>query len=380
MNEAIVQESDHPVIVADGSSLLPQERERLVRFCLRLTGNADDAEDLVQETLLEAWRHAGQLRDPERTVPWLFGIARNVYLRWARKRNRSPHVANDHAVETIAEAGDDVEMDLERSELAELLDRALAMVPESTRRLLADRYVQDLSQAAIAERLGTSEGAVALRLHRARLALRRILLSELREEAATYGLIPHDGDAWEPTRIWCPTCGAARLSAYRDVGGGVFLVRCPGCRSTTSDRSASYLREVQGYTRAMVHSIRSARELYFSALLNGTAPCPRCAAPVRLRRGLPREFAGSTDPDLGVHLLCGRCGAISHQPIYGLALSLLQSERFWRHNRRMRTLPVQTIVARERPALLVRFESVTESNRLEIVLDLEDFRLINVLG
>src|SRR5438067_13220890 len=64
------------------------ERVRLVRLCASITGNADVAEDLAQETLLEAWRHEDRLRDPERFSQWLSGIARNVCLRWMRKRGR----------------------------------------------------------------------------------------------------------------------------------------------------------------------------------------------------------------------------------------------------------------------------------------------------
>src|SRR5258706_4364406 len=67
---------------------LAAERARLVRLCARLIGNPDAAEDLAQETLLEAWRSLAKLRTPDGLVPWLNAIARNVCLRWARSQGR----------------------------------------------------------------------------------------------------------------------------------------------------------------------------------------------------------------------------------------------------------------------------------------------------
>ena len=62
------------------------ERPRLVGLCASLTINPQVAEDLAQETLLEAWRHLGELRDKQKFSQWLSGIARNVCLRRLRKQ------------------------------------------------------------------------------------------------------------------------------------------------------------------------------------------------------------------------------------------------------------------------------------------------------
>ncbi len=62
--------------IAEGAA----ERARLVRLCAYLTGDAQAAEDLAQETLVEAWRHAHKLHDPHGREPWLRAIARNVCL------------------------------------------------------------------------------------------------------------------------------------------------------------------------------------------------------------------------------------------------------------------------------------------------------------
>ena len=112
-------------------ALLGLERSRLVRLCAHLTGDAEVAEDLAQETLLEAWRNGHKLHQREGYVQWLSAIARNVCRRWARTRagdlehqlqlcrkEEGPLSAPD---EDLA-AGCDIEVELERDELATLLD------------------------------------------------------------------------------------------------------------------------------------------------------------------------------------------------------------------------------------------------------------------
>ncbi|GLV54068.1 hypothetical protein KDH_09170 [Dictyobacter sp. S3.2.2.5] len=122
-----------------------EERVRLVRFCARLVGDSEAAEDLTQETLLEAWRHLEGLRDTHKRLPWLFGIARNVCLRWGRQRGRDQ--ARYVPLATVLEPEQvppeemladpfDVEVELERQELVALLDRALAALPAQTRATL----------------------------------------------------------------------------------------------------------------------------------------------------------------------------------------------------------------------------------------------------
>src|SRR5579872_1101343 len=68
--------------------LLSEARPRLVRLCAYLSGDADAAEDLAQESLLEAWRHAETLRDQAAWDAWVAGIARNVCRRWRRRARR----------------------------------------------------------------------------------------------------------------------------------------------------------------------------------------------------------------------------------------------------------------------------------------------------
>jgi DNA-directed RNA polymerase specialized sigma24 family protein len=70
------------------AAALAEDRAWLVRLCARLAGDVVVAEDLAQEVLLEAWRHAHTLTEPSGRPAWMAAIARNVYLRWGSARGR----------------------------------------------------------------------------------------------------------------------------------------------------------------------------------------------------------------------------------------------------------------------------------------------------
>src|SRR5436305_8805564 len=177
-----------------------------------------------------------QLSDSSGRDRWLAAIARNVCHRWSRARGRElawrvygPRDAD--ASEPANGLADelDVELDLERHELAQLLDRALALLPPVTRQGLIESYVKESPQAEVAARLRLSEGAVAMRLHRGKLALRRVLATELAQEAAAYGLVDEDAQGWRETRIWCSSCGQRRFVGAYNQRTGDLVLRCPVC-------------------------------------------------------------------------------------------------------------------------------------------------------
>nr|MDQ3823048.1 RNA polymerase sigma factor [Actinomycetota bacterium] len=165
----------------DIDARLSQEpaRTRLVRLCAAISGDPAAAEDLAQETLLEAWRNTHKLRDADGVDRWLAAIARNVCLRAARRRGRERSTAS---LQPETAVDDDLEGRLERDELVDLVDRALGLVPPATRDALVQRYVHEAPCAEIGERLGLSEDAVSMRLARGKAVLRRVLAAELRDE------------------------------------------------------------------------------------------------------------------------------------------------------------------------------------------------------
>jgi len=380
--------------VRPGSAAAPlddgwsSERARLVRFCAHLSGSADAAEDLAQETLIEAWRHAGDLRDPAARDAWLAGIARNVCRRSARARHRDAMRLAALSSQSLgeAEAAGASESDVEREELAELLDRALAELPAVSRDLLIQRYVESRPHAEIGERLGLSEGAVMVRVHRAKRALRRALAQPpLRREAASYGLLPPEPDDWRETRIWCPFCGRHKLVTRLDAAEHGVYYRCPaecvpngaivggaplppGAESLTSAKSI--------LTRTLLQLERH----YQGSIAERGARCIHCGRPVALAAWQRERASCAVGFEHGIRLSCRTCNVDDHASLWHLALDTAAAQRFWRRHPRLRVLPAQEIDAGGRPAFLTGFVSLGTAARLDLVLARDSYRLIAVDG
>ena len=273
-----------PSIFAE--TTLAGEWSRLVRLCTQLSGSSEAAEDLAQETLYEAWRHRDQLHDPQGQARWLTAISRNVCLRWRASRFRdSAHLlqpsshglGEPSALEQELADPADLEADVERSELADLLVRALQLLPAPTRRVLVARYVQELPYASIAEQMGLREGTVKVQAHRGKLALRQVLTTRFREEAAAYDFVTPEAVGWQTTGIWCPLCGQRHLEGKLDVARGDFVLQCPACVAeagvyTSYTSMPSWFRGVTGFKPALNRVMRWVNAYYQPAPRHHSAP------------------------------------------------------------------------------------------------------------
>jgi RNA polymerase sigma factor (sigma-70 family) len=333
---------------------LDSERRRLVRLCASITGDHAVAEDLAQETLLEAWRHRERLREPSGADRWLSAIARNVCHRWARRRGRDSVVVGDLDAEMPDRADDDPGGD----SLDEQLERALAHLPPPTRDMVVRHYVEGSPHAEIAARHGISEEAVSMRICRGRALLRTLLDAQ-------------PGDAWGDTRVWCSGCGARRLQMRRDANAVLF--RCTEC----SPASASYDLRNPSFARVVGDLVRPAAILnraaawsseYFS-LGAGEADCTRCGRQIRVRHhdeGRRR----------GLHGLCHACGEQVWSSVLGLAHSRPEARAFRAEHVRVRTLPARDLGYRGQEATLVRLEAMRGSAALDVLFARDTLRVL----
>ncbi len=338
-----------------------------------------------------AWRLEHQLREPEKRSQWLAGIARNLSLHWRRRRGlelerfgrpRSGQGQELQGVDGWPPDAFDLEVELERHELSELLDRAMSLLPPDTRDLLVERYVNESPYAETAIRLGLTEDAVAKRVERGRLALRRVLTTELSGEAAEYGLFA-TGGGWQETRIWCPMCGRRRLLGRFERASGQFTLRCSGCCIYDLDNfwhteQTEVLGDVKGYKAALSRLMAWTDDYYGLALGSGDAACTACGRPTRLQMGLPEDAPTTVRDVRGVHQQCEVCGATSWAALSGLARAGPEARAFWREHPRIRTLPEREIEVVGSPALIVGFESTLSPAKLDVIVVRDTLQVIAV--
>jgi RNA polymerase sigma-70 factor (ECF subfamily) len=155
--------------------------DTLYNLARYLTGNATDAEDLVQETYARALAAARRFEPGTNLKAWLFRILRNTFLSLARRRRNNPTVGGlDTVTPEIAAPGgeawlrDDVELDRLRKLVAEEIEHALMSLSEDARVIIL-LDLEGLTEAEVAAVLACPVGTVKSRLARARQALRRQL-------------------------------------------------------------------------------------------------------------------------------------------------------------------------------------------------------------
>jgi len=164
---------------ADGPDFLAYA-DTLYNLARYLTGNAADAEELVQETYARALRGADRFEPGTNLKAWLFRILRNTWISAYRRRRIDPVVGGLDTVRPAVDGAreqwlrDDTELDRLRKLVAEDIERALASLSEEARTVvLLD--MDGLTETEAAAVLGCAVGTVKSRLSRARAALRRQL-------------------------------------------------------------------------------------------------------------------------------------------------------------------------------------------------------------
>jgi RNA polymerase sigma-70 factor (ECF subfamily) len=146
----------------------------LYNVAYRLTGNDDDARDLVQEVLLRVRRGLRTYR-PGSMEGWLSRIATNAFLDDMRRRKRRPVEALPSQPDRVLPSADAADIALDHDKLPEDVQAALSSLPEDFRAAVVLCDVVGLSYQEIAESTGVPVGTVRSRIHRGRAMLREAL-------------------------------------------------------------------------------------------------------------------------------------------------------------------------------------------------------------
>jgi RNA polymerase sigma-70 factor (ECF subfamily) len=171
--------------------LVDSQKGRIYALARKMTGNEQDAEDIVQETLLKAIDNIEQFRGEASFGSWLYAIALNqgrkhlglekrTDLRPVEDYLPSTRSGNDHAAIRLFDWRDP-HSQLEQEQLAQIIDEAIDELPLKYREAFLLRYYEELSVKEVADIIKQSEAATKSRILRARLALRDKLSSVFEE-------------------------------------------------------------------------------------------------------------------------------------------------------------------------------------------------------
>lgn len=145
-------------------------RQKLYLGAYRLTGSVHDAEDLLQETFIRAFRNMEKLESVENRGGWLYTILKNLFFNSLDKQKRTPSLSADSALIENIRAVEPVDSSID--EVDEKLQSALMDLSESERVMLIAREVEGLSYQEIADMYAITLGTVKSRISRSRESLR----------------------------------------------------------------------------------------------------------------------------------------------------------------------------------------------------------------
>lgn len=399
-------------------ALFKTARPRLLRLAQLRGVQPDAVEDVVQETLLQAWKHLDRLSAPEGIHLWLDEICRNICRRYARKhaveqRYFPPELASSRInneergekdaslLNTLPDMHtlDPVEA-LCQQDMTALLNQALGLLPGNARQLVELCYLGEIPQREVAARQGLSLSALEARLHRARRQLRDIFSGPLRVEAEACGLILDQQlvEGWQETRLWCTLCGRRQLYGMFLVqpDGSVNLhMQCIDCQrlyglsdihnSNVHSRGLVSLAGLQTFRPAWKRTMQARTRQLLQMLSSDEQLCQSCGTPVFIQLIDKVQMERSVDgivlpPGLYRHpyqfWVCWKCPRCSARPCTGTELfaasdlvywSHIQARQFMMEHPRWISEPEILVEHEGQPALRLQMADLTSAARLTVL-------------
>ena len=162
----------------DFEALVNEHKDSVYRQMIRVCGNREDAEDVLVEALMTAYRHLGQLRDLVAFRSWLAQIAKRVCWQLKKRESLLPLLqlsAVEEEGREISSSEPSIEQQVALKEMKDLLWEAVRNLPPEYRDVYELRDIQEIPGEEVASRLGISLPAMKSRLHRGREMVREYL-------------------------------------------------------------------------------------------------------------------------------------------------------------------------------------------------------------
>ena len=276
---------DTPESVDEAIALL---QNTVYSFSMKVCGHAEDAEDTMQEVLYRSLAHLAKIQDPQALAVWLYTVTRNRCWRMRRKPAGAP--ARTLSLDELMPDGEELgrllqdaavspESNALHAEQQNLLQQAVLRIPAPLRIVLVLHDMEELTTEQVAQVLNLQPGTVRVRLHRARLSVRKEMTKSPQDERSKsqpepthiVGRVTKHKSSKRPAE--CREL-FANLSEYLD--GRVEPVSCEQMREHIDSCPACvlFLRDLRG-------AIDRCRAL--------EVPCDSAVAP-RLRSLLTREY------------------------------------------------------------------------------------------
>jgi len=278
--------SNNPDAIEEAIGLL---QNTVYSFSMKVCGHPEDAEDTMQEVLSRSIPHLAKIQTPQQMAVWLYTVTRNRCWRMRRKPAHSPaHLLSldelmpdgEELSRLLQDAAAGPESNLLAAEQRHLLHQAILHIPATLRIVLVLHDMEELTTEQVAQVLSLQQGTVRIRLHRARLSVRREMSQLLRGETAQ----PANAKRSAAKPRTAKPRGEQRLASCRDLfanlseylDGRVEPLSCEQMREhiEACPSCVAFLRDL----RTAIDRCRSLQ-----------VPCDPAVAP-RLRAILTREY------------------------------------------------------------------------------------------
>jgi len=191
----IVADSDRQIVekVRSGNSrtyalLVDRHKERAMTLALRLLGSKEEAEELVQDAFLRAYKNLDTFRGDAKFSTWLYRILYNLCMtKVTRRKGKMEHLEEeDRMTKTMLVDDEEISIQerIEHEEITKLVATEIESLPEKLKTVILLFYVQDMSYDEMSAVMNIPVGSVKTYLHRGRNMLRQRVLSQLKGEVS----------------------------------------------------------------------------------------------------------------------------------------------------------------------------------------------------